>query len=61
MVTVVYQLMGGLRSSMGYIGAVNISDMWDKAKFVKVSATAVKENHVHDVAMTKEPPNYLMN
>jgi IMP dehydrogenase len=54
----IYQLLGGLRSGMGYIGAENIERLRTKAKFVKISAAGLKESHVHDVIITKEAPNY---
>ncbi len=58
---IVHQLMGGLRSSMGYCGAVNIEAMQAKAKFVRVTAAGMRESHVHDVQITKEAPNYRVN
>lgn len=58
MVQVVHQLMGGLRSSLGYVGVKNIEEMHDQAKFVRISNAGVSESHVHNVAITKEPPNY---
>ncbi len=54
----VYQLMGGLRSGMGYSGCCNLSELQTKTKFVKISSSALKESHVHDVIVTKEAPNY---
>ncbi len=56
----IYQLMGGLRSGMGYVGAKNIEELRTKAKFVKISAAGLKESHVHDVIITKEAPNYRL-
>ena len=56
--SILYQLVGGLRSSMGYIGCKNINEMHNKAKFVRVTDAGVNESHVHDVSITKEPPNY---
>jgi IMP dehydrogenase len=56
----VYQLMGGLRSGMGYVGAHNIETLRTKAKFVRISAAGLKESHVHDVIITKEAPNYRL-
>lgn len=53
-----YQLVGGIRSGMGYIGAANISELQKRAKFVKISANGLRESHVHDVIITKESPNY---
>lgn len=54
----VYQLMGGLRSGMGYVGARDIQDLWDKAQFVRISASSYQESHPHSVIITKEAPNY---
>ncbi len=51
-------LMGGVRSGFGYIGAANIRQLWEKALFIKVTQAGYKESHVHDVVITKEPPNY---
>lgn len=55
---VIHQLMGGLRSSMGYLGCSDISTMHAKAEFVQISAAGIRESHVHDVQITKEAPNY---
>ena len=55
---VVHQLMGGLRSSMGYTGCSDIEEMRTKPVFVRVSAAGMRESHVHDVQITKEAPNY---
>ena len=55
---VVEQLMGGLRSSMGYTGCRNLSEMREKPRFVRISNAGMQESHVHDVTITKEPPNY---
>jgi IMP dehydrogenase len=54
----IYQLVGGLRSSMGYLGCADIAELHRKAKFVKISASGLRESHVHDVIITKEAPNY---
>src|SRR5256885_1406653 len=54
----VYQLVGGLQSAMGYMGAPTINDMRDNARFMRVTAAALEENHPHDVIVTKQPPNY---
>lgn len=54
----IYQLMGGLRSGMGYIGAKTIPELQRKARFIKISGAGLKESHPHDVAITKQPPNY---
>ena len=55
---VIHQLMGGLRSSMGYLGCPDISAMHTKAEFVQITAAGIRESHVHDVQITKEAPNY---
>ncbi|WP_319240369.1 IMP dehydrogenase [uncultured Propionivibrio sp.] len=57
-VAVIHQLMGGLRSSMGYLGCPTIADMHTKAAFVEITSAGVRESHVHDVQITKEAPNY---
>ena len=54
---VLYQLAGGLRSAMGYVGAKNLNQL-KKAKYIRVSAASVRESHVHDVQITREAPNY---
>ena len=54
----VYQLVGGIRAGMGYCGAETIEDLRQKAKFIRISAATVRENHPHDVAITHEAPNY---
>ncbi|HEY4059465.1 MAG TPA: IMP dehydrogenase [Kofleriaceae bacterium] len=54
----IYQLVGGLRSSMGYLGCATIAEMHTKARFVKISSSGLRESHVHDVIITKEAPNY---
>lgn len=56
--SVIHQLLGGLRSSMGYIGTPSIADMHKNAKFVQITAAGIKESHVHDVQIIKEAPNY---
>jgi len=55
---VVHQMMGGLRSSMGYCGSESIEVFWDKAEFVEITSAGLKESHVHDVIITQEAPNY---
>ena len=54
----VFQLIGGLRSGMGYCGARTIEELHEKAEFVKISAASLKESHPHDIQITKEAPNY---
>ena len=55
---VVYQLVGGLRSGMGYCGASTISELQQKSRFVRISGAGLRESHVHDVIITREAPNY---
>ena len=55
---IVHQMMGGLRSSMGYCGSESIEAFWDKAEFVEITSAGLKESHVHDVIITQEAPNY---
>ena len=57
-VAILHQLLGGLRSSMGYVGCASIDEMHSNAEFVRISAAGMRESHVHDVAITKEAPNY---
>jgi len=54
----IYQLVGGLRSGMGYCGAANLSELRSKTKLVRISGSGLQESHVHDVIITKEAPNY---
>jgi len=54
----VYQLVGGLRAGMGYVGAATIAELQSKAKFVKITGASLRENHPHDIAITHESPNY---
>ena len=54
----VYQLIGGLRSGMGYLGAASLEELFQKARMVEISAAGLRESHVHDVIITKEAPNY---
>ncbi|HSH35102.1 IMP dehydrogenase [Schnuerera sp.] len=55
---VVYQLIGGVRSGMGYVGAKSIEELQDKARFIKITGASLIENHPHDINITKEAPNY---
>jgi IMP dehydrogenase len=57
-ITIINQMVGGLRSAMGYTGCATISEMRTKPQFVKITPAGMKESHVHDVAITKEAPNY---
>ena len=56
----IYQLNGGLRSGMGYVGAKDIATMHNVAKFVRITPSGLRESHVHDVIITKEAPNYRL-
>jgi len=60
MSAITYQLVGGLRSGMGYVGAANIEELRSKASFIRITGAGVKESHPHDVVITKEAPNYRM-
>ncbi len=55
---VLHQMIGGLRSSMGYCGSKDIPTFWEKYEFVEITSAGLKESHVHDVTITKESPNY---
>ena len=61
LVNIIHQLLGGLRSGMGYVGCRTIEEMRTLAKFVRISSAGVRESHVHDVAITKEAPNYRVD
>lgn len=54
----IHQLVGGLRSGMGYVGAATIAELQKKARFIQITSAGLKESHVHDVTITKEAPNY---
>jgi IMP dehydrogenase len=58
LIAIVHQLMGGLRAAMGYTGCKNINELRTKPKFVRITGAGRRESHVHDVTITKEPPNY---
>jgi IMP dehydrogenase len=55
---VIFQLMGGLRSGMGYVGSRTIEELQTMARFVRITPAGLKESHVHDVIIMKEAPNY---
>jgi len=57
----IYQLMGGLKAGMGYVGCATIPELITKARFVRITAAGLKESHVHDVIITKEAPNYWLD
>jgi IMP dehydrogenase len=58
MVSIIYQMAGGLRASMGYCGCATIADLHEQATFVEITSAGIRESHVHDVQITKEAPNY---
>ena len=58
LLNIVHQLLGGIRSSMGYVGCKDIDCMRTKPGFVRVTSAGMRESHVHDVTITKEAPNY---
>ncbi|HHY54853.1 MAG TPA: IMP dehydrogenase [Chloroflexi bacterium] len=57
----VFQLMGGLRSGMGYVGAADLPDLWAKARFQRISRASFQESHPHSIIITKEAPNYQLS
>jgi IMP dehydrogenase len=57
----VHQLLGGVKSGMGYIGASNLDELIEKSEFVKISPSGMKESHAHDINITKESPNYFLS
>jgi IMP dehydrogenase len=57
----IFQLIGGLKAGMGYVGSRTIAELREKARFVKISAAGMRESHVHDVIITKEAPNYRLD
>ncbi len=61
MAAIVHQLMGGLRSGMGYVGCADIEELRSKPSFVRVTSAGMRESHVHDVQITKEAPNYRVD
>jgi IMP dehydrogenase len=59
--SIIYQMVGGLRSSMGYCGCLDIDTMRTKTQFVEITSAGMRESHVHDVTIVKEPPNYRID
>jgi len=57
----VYQLIGGLRAGMGYVGCANLEELRTKTHMVRITSAGLKESHVHDVIITKEAPNYQVD
>jgi IMP dehydrogenase len=60
LVSIIFQMAGGLRASMGYCGCATVEEMRAKAEFVEITSAGIRESHVHDVQITKEAPNYRM-
>ena len=58
---IVHQMVGGLRSGMGYCGCKSIAELQQKARFVRISNAGLRESHVHDVIITREAPNYALD
>ncbi|MBW2540398.1 MAG: IMP dehydrogenase, partial [Deltaproteobacteria bacterium] len=57
----IFQLIGGLKAGMGYVGCLTIEELREKARFIQISAAGLRESHVHDVIITKEAPNYRLD
>jgi len=57
----VYQLVGGLRAGMGYVGCINLEELREKTRFIRITSAGLRESHVHDVIITKEAPNYQVD
>jgi IMP dehydrogenase len=57
----IFQLIGGLKAGMGYVGCRNLEELREKARFIQISAAGMRESHVHDVIITKEAPNYRLD
>ena len=55
---VLHQLVGGLRAAMGYVGAADLAEFQERARFVRITGAGLRESHVHDVTITRESPNY---
>jgi IMP dehydrogenase len=58
---IIYQLIGGLRSGMGYCGTGSIDDLKTNGKFIRITNAGLRESHPHDISITKEPPNYSIS
>ena len=61
MADTIYQLVGGLRASMGYCGTASIEDLRQNAEFIRITGAGLQESHPHDISITKEAPNYSRN
>jgi IMP dehydrogenase len=55
---ILHQMVGGLRAAMGYVGAPNLPEFRDRARFIRITSAGLRESHVHDVMITREAPNY---
>ena len=58
---IIYQLIGGLRAGMGYCGTATIEELQENGRFMRITNAGLKESHPHDIAITKEPPNYSIS
>jgi IMP dehydrogenase len=58
---ILHQMVGGLRAAMGYVGAPTIPELWERARFIRITGAGLRESHVHDVMITREAPNYHPN
>ncbi|HAZ59155.1 MAG TPA: IMP dehydrogenase, partial [Trichococcus sp.] len=58
---IIFQLLGGVRSGMGYVGAGNLQELRENAQFIKMSGAGLIESHPHDIQITKEAPNYSIH
>ena len=58
---IIFQMVGGLRSGMGYVGARNLEELRENTQFVRMSGAGLRESHPHDVQITKEAPNYSIS
>ena len=61
MSSIIHQINGGVRASMGYVGCKDLEEMRTNAEFVRITGAGMKESHAHDVTITKEAPNYRSN
>jgi IMP dehydrogenase len=61
LVAILQQLVGGVRSAMGYTGSANMEAMRNNSRFVRITSAGIRESHVHDVTITKEAPNYSID
>ncbi|HZZ69464.1 MAG TPA: IMP dehydrogenase, partial [Phenylobacterium sp.] len=55
---ILHQMIGGLRAAMGYVGAANLVEFRNRARFIRITGAGLRESHVHDVMITREAPNY---